>query len=102
MVDAKVRSILEQRLREYDGEAKRAFVNLDENPIWLNEEKGIAIKRVTIRGINKVQSLHGKKDKNGNLILDETGKKIPVDFVNTGNNHHVAIYRKPVLDKTGQ
>lgn len=102
VVDAKVRSILEQRLREYDGEAKRAFVNLDENPIWLNEEKGIAIKRVTIRGINKVQSLHGKKDKNGNLILDETGKKIPVDFVNTGNNHHVAIYRKPVLDKTGQ
>ena len=49
-----------------------------------------------------MQSLHGKKDKNGNLILDETGKKIPVDFVNTGNNHHVAIYRKPVLDKTGQ
>lgn len=40
-----------------------------------------------------------RKDKNGNLILDETGKKIPVDFVNTGNNHHVAIYRKPVLDK---
>ena len=38
VVDAKVRSILEQRLREYDGEAKRAFVNLDENPIWLNEE----------------------------------------------------------------
>ena len=71
VVDAKVRSILEQRLREYDGEAKRAFVNLDENPIWLNEEKGIAIKRVTIRGINKVQSLHGKKDKNGNLISEK-------------------------------
>ena len=26
----------------------------------------------------------------------------PVDFVNTGNNHHVAIYRKPKLDKNGQ
>ena len=25
-----------------------------------------------------------------------------MDFVNTGNNHHVAIYRKPVLDKKGQ
>ena len=25
-----------------------------------------------------------------------------MDFVNTGNNHHVAIYRKPRLDKNGQ
>ena len=35
-------------------------------------------------------------------IWDENGKQIPVDFVNTGNNHYVAIYRKPVLDKKGQ
>ena len=36
-------------------------------------------------------------------ILNEDGTKQAVDFVNTGNNHHVAIYRKPVLDKkTGQ
>lgn len=101
VVDAKMRAILEQRLEEYGGDAKKAFVNLDENPIWLNKEKGISIKRVTIRGINNAQSLHEKKDKNGKLILDENGKKIPVDFVNTGNNHHVAIYRKPILDKKG-
>jgi len=31
--------------------------------------------------------------------LDKNGKPQPVDFVNTGNNHHVAVYRKPVLDK---
>jgi CRISPR-associated endonuclease Csn1 len=37
--------------------------------------------------------LHDKKDKEGNLILDKEGKPQPVDFVNTGNNHHVAIYR---------
>lgn len=102
VVDKKIRLILEQRLKEYGGDAKKAFVNLDENPIWLNEEKGISIKRVTIRGISKAQALHDKKDKDGNFILDETGKRIPVDFVNTGNNHHVAIYRKPVLDKKGQ
>ena len=75
---------------------------MDENPIWLNKEKGISIKRVSIRGISNAQSLHEKKDKDGKLILDKAGKKIPVDFVNTGNNHHVAIYRKPVLDKKGQ
>ena len=102
VVDTKIRTILEQRLKEYGGDAKKAFVNLDENPIWLNREKGISIKRVSIRGINNAQSLHVKKDKNGNPILDENGKQIPVDFVNTGNNHHVAIYRKPVLDKKGQ
>ena len=28
----------------------------------------------------------------GQDILSESGKKIPVDFVSTGNNHHVAIY----------
>ena len=39
---------------------------------------------------------------NGNFILDKDSRRIPVDFVNTGNNHHVAIYRKPVLDKKGQ
>jgi CRISPR-associated endonuclease Csn1 len=27
------------------------------------------------------------------LILDKNGEKQPVDFVSTGNNHHVAIYR---------
>ena len=102
VVDVKVRAILERRLKEYGGDPKKAFVNFWENPIWLNKEKGISIKRVSIRGINNAQSIHVKKDKNGNPIWDENGKQIPVDFVNTGNNHHVAIYRKPVLDKKGQ
>lgn len=102
VVDVKIRSLLEERLAIYGGDAQKAFSNLDENPIWQNKEKGIAIKRVAVRGISKAQALHEKKDKNGNLMLDDDGHKIPVDFVNTGNNHHVAIYKKPVLDKMGQ
>ncbi|MBR5435015.1 MAG: type II CRISPR RNA-guided endonuclease Cas9, partial [Bacteroidales bacterium] len=102
VVDVRVRSILENRLNEFDGDAKKAFSNLDENPIWLNKEKGIAIKRVTITGISNAEALHDKRDKDGNLILDSEGRRQPVDFVNTGNNHHVAIYRKPKLDKKGQ
>ncbi|MCS3265446.1 hypothetical protein NXX78_02100 [Bacteroides fragilis] len=43
-----------------------------------------------------------KKDKDGKPILDENGRNIPVDFVNTGNNHHVAVYYRPVIDKRGQ
>ena len=102
VVDARIRQILQSRLDEYGGDAKKAFSNLEENPIWLNKEKGIAIKRVTITGISNAESLHDKRDKDGNLILDEKGNTQPVDFVNTGNNHHVAIYRKPKLDKNGQ
>jgi CRISPR-associated endonuclease Csn1 len=44
-------------------------------------------------GISNAESLHDKRDKDGNLILNENGKTQPVDFVNTGNNHHVAVYR---------
>ncbi len=93
VVDPKIREILTARLNEYGNDSKKAFSNLDEKPIWLNKEKGIAIKRVTITGINNAQALHSKKDKEGNYILNENGHKIPVNFVNTGNNHHVAIYK---------
>ncbi|MFY9307578.1 MAG: type II CRISPR RNA-guided endonuclease Cas9 [Bacteroidia bacterium] len=92
VIDPKTKAILEARLKEYKNDAKLAFSNLVENPIWLNKEKGISIKRVTITGINNAVSLRDKKDKNGNFILDEQGNKIAVDFVNTGNNHHSAIY----------
>lgn len=75
VVDVKVRAILERRLKEYGGDPKKAFVNFWENPIWLNKEKGISIKRVSIRGINNAQSIHVKKDKNGNPIWDEMENK---------------------------
>ena len=78
VVDVKVRAILEQRLKEYDGDPKKAFVNLDENPIWLNKDKRMKRRRVGIRVINNAQSIHVKKDKNGNPIWDENGKQIPV------------------------
>lgn len=93
VVDSKVKQILKQRLEEYDNDSSKAFSNLDENPIWLNKEKGISIKRVTITAINNAEALHDKKDNNGNIILDNEGNKQPADFVSTGNNHHVAIYR---------
>ncbi|MDR0893440.1 MAG: type II CRISPR RNA-guided endonuclease Cas9 [Mediterranea sp.] len=93
VIDAHIRQLLKARLAEYEGDPRKAFSNLDEHPIWLNEEKGISIKRVTITGISNAVPLHDKHDHNGALLLDEEGKKQPVDFVSTGNNHHVAIYR---------
>jgi len=93
VIDAGVRNILYQRLEEFGGNAKDAFSNLDKNPVWLNKDKGIAIKRVTISGVKSAENLHFKKDHLGKNITDENGRPIPVDFISTGNNHHTAIYR---------
>ncbi|NCA80262.1 MAG: hypothetical protein EOM76_08785, partial [Sphingobacteriia bacterium] len=93
VIDVNIRRILEARLKEYNGDAKKAFVNLEENPIWLNKEKGIAIKRVTITGVSNAVALHEKRDQNGKQILDAKENTQPSDFVSTGNNHHVAVYR---------
>ena len=101
VVDVRIRRLLQQRIEQY-GSAKAAFANLDENPIWLNEEKGIKLKRVTIiEGIGNAEALHTKRDKDGRELLDENENHIPVDFVKTGSNHHVAVYRKPLLDNQG-
>lgn len=93
VLDQGIQQILLARLEAYGNDAKKAFSDLDKNPIWLNESKGISIKRVTISGVKNAEFLHFKKDHFGNEILDKNGKPIPVDFVSTGNNHHVAIYR---------
>jgi len=93
VIDEKHKNILKERLTKFNGNGKEAFSNLEENPIWTNKEKRIALKRVTIKGVSSVVSLHDKKDHLGNVILDSNGKTQSVDFVNTGNNHHIAIYK---------
>lgn len=97
VVDDKIRAILEARVKKY-GNSKKAFSDIEKNPIWLNEEAGIKIKRVSITGVSNADPLHNKKDHFGNELLDDNGKSIPVDYVSTGNNHHVAIYK----DKDGK
>jgi CRISPR-associated endonuclease Csn1 len=93
IIDQGVKRILEARLLEFNNEPKKAFVDLDKNPIWQNEEKGIAIKKVKISGVSNAEPLHYKIDNLGKYILDNNGVKQAVDFVSTGNNHHVAIYK---------
>ena len=93
VIDTRIRKILEKRLAEYGGDSNKAFTNLEENPIYLNKEKGITIKRVTITGVANAIALHDKKDVDGKYMLDEAGHKQPVDYVSTSNNHHIAIFR---------
>mgnify|MGYP000734179409 CR=1 FL=1 len=93
VVDQGIRVILKKRLEKYNNDPKLAFTNLTKNPIWLNKEKGIAIKSVKITGVKNAEALHDKKDILGKLILNEKGNTQPTDFVSLGNNHHIAIYR---------
>ena len=93
VIDKKIRERLQARLDEFNGDAAKAFANLDENPIWLNQEKGIAVKRVKIRGIANGEPIRIKRDVRGNSIKDANGNTIPNDYVNTANNHHVAVFR---------
>ncbi len=93
VVDVGVRKLLEKRLKEFGGKKADAFSNLEENPIWLNKDKGIAVKKVTITGVANAEPLHKAKDHLGNIRLDSSGNSIPTDYVSLGNNHHVAIYR---------
>ncbi|MBR1851347.1 MAG: type II CRISPR RNA-guided endonuclease Cas9 [Bacteroidales bacterium] len=92
VLDEGVKRLLQQRLAEFGGNANEAFSNLDSNPIWLNREKGIDIKRVTIVENIPGEPLHSKHDKDGQPILDSNGNPQPVDYVNLRNNHHVAIF----------
>lgn len=93
VVDAGIRRILERRLRDCGGDAKKAFGDLTTNPIWLNETEGIAIKRVTIKAkVTNGIPLHSKRDHVGQAICDANGIEIPTDYVEPRNNHHAAIY----------
>lgn len=92
VIDEGTKQKLLERLKLASNDPKKAFGDVENNPIWLNEKARIPIKRVTIKGVNNAESLHIAKNHFGEEILDENGEQIPVDFVSTGNNHHVAIY----------
>lgn len=95
VIDSRIRRILTERLQEFGNDPKKAFSNLDENPIWLNKDKGIQIKRVTISGPTSVYALHDKRNMLGTPIVNNQGKTIPSDFVSLSNNHHIAIFIDP-------
>ena len=97
ILDEGVKAVLKKRLANYGNDYKKAFSDLETNPIWLNKQKRISVKRVTITGVSNAEPLHIAKDHLGAPILDEGGNEIPVDYISTGNNHHVAIYK----DKKG-
>lgn len=92
VVDGRVRKLLEARLAEYGGDPKKAFVNLEEKPIWVDEARGIKLRRVTIMLNGNLVAVRNKRDMNGCLVLDSCGNTIPNDYVDLQSNHHAAIF----------
>jgi CRISPR-associated endonuclease Csn1 len=111
VVDLGVKRILQDRLKQFNGKPEEAFSNLNENPIWISKpihkdkwtnpnqpkihELGIAIKSVKITGVKNAEALHNAKNNLGKNIKDVNGNEVPSDYVELGNNHHVAIYESP-------
>ncbi len=100
IIDKKSRQLIEEHIKEYGVDA---LTNLERNPIWVNKDKNIIIKNVTILAKDQnLDAIHYKRNKDGQLIYDKTTKQtIPNDFVNKQNNHHAIIYRRPIIDKSG-
>lgn len=104
ILDERVRRVLSERLErslescggDVKAASRQAFSNLEKNPIWLDKERGIAVKRVTVKASNGNANLipiRDKKDKDGRCMLDADGNRVPTDYVAPCNNHHIAIYR---------
>jgi len=84
VVDKVVRERIMERLFDKEGnysKTKEALKELEDKPVWYNEEKRIPINTVRcFTGLSAVESVR----------KNERGKDI--SFVKPGNNHHLAIY----------
>lgn len=93
VIDKGIRDILKARLEEFGGDEKKAFSNLDECPIFLDREKNITLKRVSVEGVLSAIPLHTLKSQSGEPVIGKNGKSMLGDYVQTSKNHHIAIYR---------
>ncbi|RFM27129.1 type II CRISPR RNA-guided endonuclease Cas9 [Deminuibacter soli] len=81
IIDRHVQRIVQKRLEQFDNKEKDVLKDLQNNPIWHNEEKRIPVRSVRcLTGLSIVEPV--KQDEKGNNI----------GFVKPGNNHHAAIY----------
>ncbi|MCA6364366.1 MAG: type II CRISPR RNA-guided endonuclease Cas9 [Bacteroidetes bacterium] len=86
IVDKAVRDVVREHLEKHENNVKKAFGDLQGNPVWLNKEKNIQVKRVRMfTGLDVVEPIW-KNEK------DEY-----IGFVKPGSNHHIALY----IDKDG-
>lgn len=82
IVDKRIREVIAERLELFGNDHKAAFKDLDNNPIYLDAQMKIPVKRVRL--YTKLSALEPVR-------FNDCGE--PVSFVKPANNHHIAIYR---------
>jgi CRISPR-associated endonuclease Csn1 len=96
IIDDGIREKVKQRFTERAGQKDHPLKNLDKDPIWLNEAKGIPVKTVRcFTGLADLVPLHSASNGITKPLSKKTEDDKPVDFVSTRNNHHIAIYQTP-------
>ncbi|MCB9234752.1 MAG: type II CRISPR RNA-guided endonuclease Cas9 [Bacteroidia bacterium] len=91
IIDPKIKALVLQRMEQV-GNLKNAMRSLQENPIWLNQERGIKVTRVTVSDESKVIPIGQMRDHLGRSIL-QNGLPQPAGYVITGGNHHALIFK---------
>ncbi|MDX2188930.1 MAG: HNH endonuclease domain-containing protein [Bacteroidota bacterium] len=81
VIDAKVREVLILRLRQYDMDFKKAFSDIENNPVWMYSINGAKVP------IKKVRVLDSAEE-----MIPIKPKENPKLFVSPGNNYIMAIY----------
>lgn len=93
IIDVKIREQVRKRFAERGANAMK---DLENNPIWLNEEKRIPIKSVRcFTGLSDLVPLHRAENGKTFGAKENKANARSVDFVSTRNNHHIAIYETP-------
>lgn len=82
VIDPVVREALRARLSQYKNDVKAAYKDLENDPIWYNNEKSIKIETVRCKtGLSAVVPVRYNEEGEGDA------------YVKPGNNHHIAIYQ---------
>ncbi len=96
IIDNGIREKVRRRFIEKAGQKDHPLKNLENEPIWLNDQKRIPIKSVRcFTGLNGLVPLHVAENGITKASRFKTNQSKPVDFVSTRNNHHIAIYKTP-------
>lgn len=96
IIDKQVREKVQERFDTRSGQKDHPLKNLAQDPIWINQDKGIRITSVRcFTGLNDLVPLHVVLDGNTGTSRFMPAEAKPVDFVSTRNNHHIALYESP-------
>lgn len=98
IVDTHIREAVRLHLRANGGDPKKAFTDLEANPVYADRNKKIRIKSVRcFTGMSNLQPLHlaSQGQTMPYALSGKLDKSKPVDYVSLSNNHHLAVYETP-------